>query len=122
MKVVWMAALMLAACVQTGQAGTEWVLASVDGTAVAYTATLSLADPGRVTGQAPCNRYFAEVTREGERFQMGLIGATRMACLQMQGEAAYFQALQGIETATETATVLVLSGAGHEMIFTPAAK
>lgn len=121
MKHIWMAALMLAACVETGNANTEWVLASVDGAAVDYTATLSLAEQGRITGQAPCNRYFADVTRTGDDFKLGMIGATRMACLQIKGEAAYFQALQGVDKAQETAAQLTLSGAGHEMVFLPAA-
>ncbi|MFC3180989.1 META domain-containing protein [Cypionkella sinensis] len=122
MKHIWMAALMLAACVETGKANTEWVLASIDGAAVDYTATLSLAEQGRVTGQAPCNRYFADVTRQGDTFRLGMIGATRMACLQIKGEAAYFQALQGIDRASETPEQLTLSGAGREMVFVPAAQ
>ncbi|MES2432562.1 MAG: META domain-containing protein [Pseudomonadota bacterium] len=120
MKLLWMAVLMLAACVETGRAGTDWVLASVDGTAVEYTATLSLGQPGRLTGQAPCNRYFADVTRDGAAFKLGVIGATRMACLQIKGEAAFFQTLQGVETAEETSAQLVLTGAGHQMVFVPA--
>ncbi len=110
---------MLAACVETGQAGIDWVLATVDGAAVDYTATLSLAEPGRVTGQAPCNRYFADVTRDGAAFKLGMIGATRMACLQIKGEAAFFQTLQGIDTADEASGKLTLSGAGHQMVFVP---
>lgn len=119
MKHLWMAAQMLAACVETGQAGIDWVLATVDGAAVDYTATLSLAEPGRVTGQAPCNRYFADVTRDGAAFKLGMIGATRMACLQIKGEAAFFQTLQGIDTADEASGKLTLSGAGHQMVFVP---
>lgn len=122
MKHVWMAALMLAACVETGKANTEWVLASVDGAAVDYTATLSFAETGRITGQAPCNRYFADVTRQGDSFKLGMIGATRMACLQIKGEAAYFQTLQGVDTLIESPARLTLSGAGHEMVFVPAAQ
>ena len=32
MKQIWVVALMLAACVKSGQARTDWVLATVDGT------------------------------------------------------------------------------------------
>ncbi|WP_054006933.1 META domain-containing protein [Cypionkella psychrotolerans] len=122
MKHLWMAALMLAACVETGQAGTDWVLATVDGAAVDYTATLSLAEPGRVIGQAPCNRYFADVARDSGAFELGMIGTTRMACLQIKGEAEFFQTLQGIEMADETPTKLTLTGAGHQMVFVPATQ
>ena len=122
MKHVWMAALMLAACVEAGKANTEWVLASVDGTAVDYTATLSLAEQGRITGQAPCNRYFADLTRQGTEFKLGMIGATRLACLQIKGEAEYFQALQAIDSVSETAGQLTLSGGGRQMVFVPGEK
>lgn len=122
MKPVWMAALMLAACLETGKAGTDWVLATVDGAAVGYTATLDLADPARISGQAPCNRYFADLSRDGDAFKLGMIGATRMMCLQIEGEAAFFQTLQGVDTAVETAETLTLSGAGHQMVFKHAPK
>lgn len=125
MKYLWVAVLVLAlaACVEDDKAaGPDWMLSLVDGQAVDYTATLSLAEPGRVTGQAPCNRYFADVTRNGTSFKLGMIGATRMACLQIKGEAAFFQALQGIETADESGDKLTLSGAGHQMVFVPLKK
>lgn len=122
MKYLWLAVLALAACVETGNAGTEWVLHSVDGQAVEYSATLSLAEPGRLTGQAPCNRYFADVTRDGANFKPGMIGATRMACLQIKGEAEFFQTLQGVTQIEETAGKLTLAGAGHHMVFVPAAQ
>lgn len=122
MKYVLAAAVMLAACVETGQAGTEWVLESVDGKAADYTATLDLSTPGRLTGQAPCNRYFADLTRDGANFKLGMIGATRMACLQIKGEAEFFQILQGVAMAEQTASALTLTGAGHQMVFVPQAE
>ncbi|MDZ4311152.1 MAG: META domain-containing protein [Cypionkella sp.] len=120
MKYLWVAALALAACVEEDKAaGPDWMLSLVDGQAVDYTATLSLTEPGRVTGQAPCNRYFADLSRDGSSFKLGMIGATRMACLQIKGEADFFQTLQGIETADEASGKLTLSGAGHQMVFVP---
>lgn len=113
---------MLTACVETGTAGTEWVLQTVDNVQVDYSAILSLADPGRVTGQAPCNRYFADLKRDGDTFQLGLIGATRMACLQIKGEAAFFQLLQSVDHGVESLDNLTLSGGGHVLVFGPAAR
>jgi heat shock protein HslJ len=98
---------------------TEWQLATVDGQAPGYGATLSLAEPGRVSGQAPCNRYFAELTRDGAGFVLGPIGATKMACDQMQGEAAFFAALGTVTAATEAPGVLELSGSGPILGFVP---
>lgn len=51
-----------------------------------------------------------------------MIGATRMPCLQINGEAEFFQTLPGIETAEETPARLVLTGVGHQMVFMPAAQ
>ena len=59
---------------------TLWTLALVDGGMVEYEATLDLSQAGRITGQAPCNSYFADITVEGEALTLGPIGATRMAC------------------------------------------
>lgn len=127
MKYMSLAALVLAACVQTGQADEtalapdfskmDWILSRVDGQPAGYTATLNLGDAGRITGQAPCNRYFADLTRDGDSFVLGAIGATRMACLQIAGEAAFFQTLQGVETAKLGPGLLTLTGGGHEMVF-----
>lgn len=127
MKYLPLAALALAACVQSGHADEtvlapdftkmDWMLMEVDGLRVDYTATLNLGDPGRITGQAPCNRYFAGLTRKGDSFTLGAIGATKMACLQVAGEDDFFKALQGVETASQGPGILTLSGGGHHMIF-----
>ena len=127
MKYLPLAALALAACVQSGHADetalapdftkVDWVLTMVDGLPAGYSATLNLGEPDRVTGQAPCNRYFADLTRNGAGFKLGAIGATKMACLQIAGEADFFQTLQGVETADQGPGTLTLTGGGHEMVF-----
>lgn len=127
MKYLPLAALVLAACMQTAQADEtalapdftkmDWILTTVDGQPAGYSATLNLGDPVRVTGQAPCNRYFADLTRDGDSFKLGAIGATRMACQQIAGEAAYFQMLQGVETVAMGPGMLTLTGNGHQMEF-----
>lgn len=129
MKYLSLAGLVLAACVQSGHAdeaalapgftGIEWVLTTVDGKPAAYSATLDLGQPGRVTGQAPCNHYFADLTQADDSFRMRAIGATKMACPQMAEEAAYFQVLQGIEFAQAGQGTLTLTGGGHELVFAP---
>jgi len=96
-----------------------WVLSTVDGAAVDYTATLDLSQQGRLTGQAPCNRYFADAVVEGETLTLGPIGATRMACLQIKGEADYFATLSLMDSLTQTDETLTLRGGGHEMAFIP---
>jgi heat shock protein HslJ len=95
----------------------DWLLIEVDGARVDFAATLNLGAPGQATGQAPCNRYVADLTRDGDRFVLAAIGATRMACAQMAAEADFFQVLQGVETAAQQPGMLTLSGGGHQLVF-----
>src|SRR3989338_5758254 len=67
MKPVLAALLLICAGLPARAEVGDWVLTHVDGAAVGYSATLSLSQAGRVTGQAPCNRYFADVVRGGGR-------------------------------------------------------
>ena len=119
MKPVLAALLLICAGLPARAEVGDWVLTHVDGAAVGYSATLSLSQAGQVTGQAPCNRYFADVVQDGAAFTLGPIGATKMACPQMAEEAAYFQVLQGIEFAQAGQGTLTLTGGGHELVFAP---
>ena len=95
----------------------DWLLLVMDGAPVDYSATLNLGKSSQVVGQGPCNRYFADLNRDGVMFKLGAIGATKMACLQMKGEAAFFAALQAVEFADQRPARLTLTGGGHEMVF-----
>ena len=99
-----------------------WALATVDGAAPGYTATLDLTQDGRLTGHAPCNSYFAEMTLQGEALDLGPIGATKMACPEMKGESDYFALLGQMDSLIRTEDALTLRGAGHEMVFAPLAE
>lgn len=125
MKRLLLAAAVLSACVASGGADEtalapdfskmDWILAAVDGKPPGYSATLNLGAPGRLSGQAPCNRYFANVTREGEVFRPGAIGATRMACPDLAGEAEFLGILGLVTKAEQGPGLLTLSGGGHQM-------
>lgn len=95
----------------------EWTLAEVDGQPVGYSATISLDAEGRVSGRAPCNRYFAGFTGTLPEFRPEAMGSTRMACAAMTYEDAYFALLQGVDRLTASDRELHLSGAGHSLIF-----
>lgn len=95
----------------------EWTLAEVDGQPVGYSATISVDSEGRVTGRAPCNRYFAGFTGTLPEFRPEAMGSTRMACDAMVNEDAYFALLQGVDRLTGSDRELHLSGAGHSLIF-----
>jgi heat shock protein HslJ len=94
-----------------------WVLQSLDGGVVAVEVTLDLADPERVTGQAPCNRYFAGRSGTPPAFRLEAIGATKMACPELALEAEYFSALAEVTAIEETEDRLVLRGEGTELVF-----
>lgn len=99
----------------------DWVLVLMDGVAPGYQATLNLDAPGRVTGIAPCNRYFADLVQDGDSFKLSALGSTKMACPDMMAEQDFFQALHGVDTAVQQDGQLRLSGNGHELVFAKAA-
>lgn len=94
-----------------------WRLVTVDGAEVAYAATIDLSQDGRISGQAPCNRYFADLTAELPEFRPGPMGATKMACADLAAEADYLALLGQMELAEVVEAELVLSGAGHRLVF-----
>ena len=96
---------------------TPWVLTMVDGEVPRYSATLSLAEPGKISGQAPCNRFSGPVARVDASFVVGDLGTTRMSCADLAGEAEFLALLAGIKEAEEMPGLLVLKGNGHEMRF-----
>lgn len=63
-----------------GAADRVWVLESVDGMPFAARAELEFPEQGKIAGQAPCNRFFADQSAPYPWFKPGPIGATRMAC------------------------------------------
>lgn len=95
----------------------QWSLAEVDGAPAGYEATLSLGEDGRISGQAPCNRYFGGVDGTLPDFRPTGMGATRMACDKLEAEQAYLTLLQGVDRLTWTERELHLSGAGHFLVF-----
>ena len=70
-----------------------WRLVMMDGKSVSTPITLEFPEKGRITGRAPCNRYFAQQIAPLPWFKVDAIGATRMACEQMDLESEYFDAL-----------------------------
>ena len=69
-----------------GGSAAEWQLIEIDSTAFAPHATLDLSEPGKISGQAPCNRYFGAQTAPYPWFRAEKIGATRRACPELKEE------------------------------------
>lgn len=99
-----------------GLDGTVWALLRLDGVAIVGPTTLQI-DGDRLSGQGPCNRYFGDVTLAPPVFRAAEIGATRMACPDLALESQYFTALGAVDQLALTADGLVLTGAGHELVF-----
>ena len=122
---VLFAALALSACVVSADdtalspdsSKMDWKLTEVDGKRPDWSATLNLGEPGRIVGQAPCNRYFGPLSRDGDSFKVGALAATEMACAHLQGEGTFFAILGGMTKAEEKPGLLILTGGGHEMRF-----
>lgn len=104
----------------SGYAGTDttWTLVSVNETPFTARATLTFPEQGRIAGEAPCNRYFAEQTVPYPWFETGPIGSTKRACPDLNAEAAFFEALGQMTLAEVAGTTLILSNEqGAQMVF-----
>ncbi|MGR3343955.1 MAG: META domain-containing protein [Paracoccaceae bacterium] len=72
---------------------TEWVLQDAGSLRV----TISFTENGTLSGQGPCNRYFAELRMSPPRIHIGNIGSTHMMCPDIDTETNYFRALGSVE-------------------------
>lgn len=96
----------------------EYYLVSLGGQPFDARATISFPAPGEVVGQAPCNRYFAMQTVPYPWFGLEGVGATRMACPDLDAETAFFTALENMTLAEVSGETLILSNpSGGEMVF-----
>lgn len=95
--------LSLAACVtpalsDDGIAGVDWHLVGLEGQEVGWAASLRF-EGDKVTGKAPCNRWFATNAAALPAVSIQSIGATKMACPDLAAESAYFETLQAMQRA-----------------------
>lgn len=90
--------------------GGEWTLVGIDGSRAAAGTTIVFATDGKVSGKAPCNRYFGSYSGELPEIALSALGATRMACDALEAEAAYFAALQAATHAEVAEEHLFLIG------------
>ena len=87
----------------------RYVLTEIIGQAVIGDVTIDFSEEGRVSGQGPCNRYFAEQLAPLPWFELGPIGSTKMACPHLEFETQYFTALMRARFAEALGDVLTLS-------------
>ena len=117
-------ALALTGCIKdetvSGYSNTDtvWRLVEIDGAATSEIVTLQFPEKGRISGKAPCNRYFGAQTVPYPWFKAEAVGSTKMACPNLSAEAAYFSALQDMSLAEVSGDTLILSNdAGRSLVF-----
>jgi heat shock protein HslJ len=120
-----LAVLVLGACAPDetvfsyGAGERTFALQTIDGAPIPGTATISFPEPGRISGQAPCNVYSGALKAPYPWFELGPLAVTRRACLTEGGEAAFFRALESMRLVKVTDGALRLwNETGGEMIFT----
>lgn len=95
-----------------------WWLESMNETPISSDISISFPDEGRISGQAPCNRYFGKQTAPLPWFKISGLGSTKMACSELDLERQYFMLLQKMTTAEVSGDTLILkSDAGVAMVF-----
>ncbi len=93
-------------------------LQSIDGAEFSARATIRFPEEGKVSGDAPCNRYSATQSVPYPWFDPGPILATKRACPALAEESVFFAALGEMTLAEVQGEVLILSNdAGREMVF-----
>lgn len=90
--------------------GGEWHLVGFEGQRAPAPLSITFTADGKVSGKAPCNRYFGSYQGTLPGISLSPLGATRMACDQLEIETAYFQALQAMTNAEVTDEHLFLIG------------
>ena len=123
LALVFLLSLLLSACFSdetvSGYGGDRlWTLTEVDGNPFDARATIRFGEDGKVSGQAPCNRYFSTQSAPYPWLELGPIGATKMACPNLAAESDYFDALAAMTLVEVTGDVMILSNEdGRKMVF-----
>ena len=98
--------------------GHVWQLVEMNGAPVSARVTLGFPDPGRLAGQAPCNRYSGAMCGVYPWFKAGRIAATRRACPDLALESTYLKTLEAMTQAEASANHLILTGdSGQSLVF-----
>jgi len=99
-------------------AGHVWNLIEMNGAPVSTIITLTFPEPGKLTGDAPCNRYFGVMWGDYPWFRADRIASTRRACPNLALETRYLQTLRTVTQADAGAHHLILTGDnGQSLVF-----
>ncbi len=99
--------------------GSVWALSEIDGATFAARATIGFPAPGKIAGDAPCNRYSGNQAATYPWFRAERILSTKRACADLAEEQTFFAALGRVTLAEVQGDVLILSAPeGPVMVFT----
>lgn len=88
---------------------TTWHLTELNGVPAAFEATLRFPEAGRVVGTGPCNGFAARQGAPYPWIAIEAIVATRRACPDLDGEAAFFRALGAAKLVEASDAMLLLT-------------
>ncbi|TRD23455.1 META domain-containing protein [Palleronia caenipelagi] len=95
-----------------------YLLESIDGVPFDGRATLTFPEEGKIAGQAPCNSYRADLKAPYPWFETSAIAMTRKACIDMNAEAAFTEALNAMTQSEISGPVVILTNEeGRKMVF-----
>lgn len=98
--------------------GPVWAAQTLDGTAFTAAATLHFSQDGKLSGKAPCNRYFGAVKFTGSDVSIGPLASTRMSCEALDDEYRYLLALEDMtEVKLSLGQLILRDPAGRELTF-----
>ncbi len=91
---------------------TDWQLTEVVNSAfkndVLSRVSMNFDDQGRLSGQAPCNRFFADYALSNDSLSLDKIGATKMACPFLKEEQVFFTQLAKVDNFEIKQNILLL--------------
>jgi heat shock protein HslJ len=94
------ALLALAACVTPALSneivGVDWHLVGMEGQEMPWDASLRF-EADKVSGKAPCNRFFGTNAATLPAVAITALGSTKMACDDLAAEGVFFEALQAMQ-------------------------
>ena len=92
-----------------GALNKDWHLVEARGLSQAPKARIHFPQPGKITGQAPCNSYFTTQNAPYPWFETGLLGVSKIACPALKAEQQYFALLGQARQAEVLGNILILS-------------
>ena len=93
-------------------------LKEIDGKPFNATATLQFPEPGRITGEAPCNRFSGAQPLPYPWFKADAIAMTKRACPDLAQESLFVSTLSQMTLVEVSGATLILSTeGGRQMVF-----